>query len=61
MTVAVSHADSDLVLCITGSKDWFEKHRHYVEYMSFTRILAKNCGIHEKCDRCHGTFLTTEF
>lgn len=59
--VAVIHHDSGLVLCIACSQDWYEKHGHFVLFMSFTRILARNCGIHEKCDCCHGTFLTTEF
>jgi len=59
--VAVVHHDSELVLCLGCSQDWYEKHGHFVLYMSFSRILAKNCGIHEKCDGCHSTFLTTEF
>ena len=59
--VATIHHDSELVLCNGCSKDWYEKHGHFVLYMSFTRILAKNCGIHEKCDGCHANFLDTEF
>lgn len=59
--VAVIHEDSGLVLCIACSKDWCDKHKYMLQHLSFTRIIARNCGIHAKCDRCHGTFLTTEF
>jgi len=60
--VAIIHHDAELVLCLGCSDDWFEKHGKWVtDNMTFSPILARNCGIHEKCDGCHSTFLTTEF
>jgi len=38
--VAVVHDDSGLVLCMGCSQDWFDKFRHFVQWMSFARILA---------------------
>jgi len=59
--VAFIHESAEVVLCIACDKDEKERVWHILPNLIVTPILARNCGIHEKCDRCHGTFLTTEF
>lgn len=59
--VAFIHESEEVVLCTACSKDNRERHWFILPNLIITPILAKNCGIHQRCDCCHGTFLTTEF
>ena len=59
--VAIIHEEHELVLCNACTEDFKEKHKHFYDQLTQTPIFAKNVGIHEKCDRCHGNLLTTEF
>lgn len=59
--VAFIHESAEVVLCVACSKDVRERVAHIITHLIITPILAKNCGIHQRCDCCHGTFLTTEF
>lgn len=59
--VAFVHESEGAVLCVACSKDNRRKHAEILPHLIITPILAKNCGIHHKCDCCQGNLLTTEF
>ena len=59
--VAFIHESEEMVLCVACSLDNRRWHTHILPHVIITPILAKNCGIHHRCDCCHGNLLTTEF
>jgi len=59
--VSTRHEELELVLCIACTEDIAEKYRHIWHNLSHIPILAKNTTLADKCDRCHGRLLDTEF
>ena len=57
--VATHHEELEITCCDGCDRDLREEHPIFWKELTHIPILAKNCTLHDKCERCHEHFLQT--